>query len=263
MLNHRQKRTDEQIDHECDGICFVSGGHGMAERRRGTQGRPMIYGKSPESRRYWNITPEDQKTLPNSKAGVNDTATEKDPAAEQKRRASEKLENGKNAGERIHLHRKTNTKVKKKAADGLTETKRPKAENQAATKRGRRARSYGERTKLRMLWAAFGVLCVLLVAAIIYEIVLGNGTKLPGSERITLPTRQEQNKATTGITLQKKQTEAVQAETAAQTEMTAQSETAVQSEMTAQTETAVQNETTAQTGELSGGIQAGDGAGTA
>lgn len=82
MLNHRQKRTDEQMDHECGRICFVSGGHGMAERRRGTQGRPMIYGKSPESRRYWNITPEDQKTLPNSKASVNDTATEKDPAAE-------------------------------------------------------------------------------------------------------------------------------------------------------------------------------------
>ena len=93
MLNHRQKRTDEQMDHECGRICFASGGHGMAERRRGTQGRPMIYGKSPESRRYWNITPEDQKTLPNSKASVNDTATEKDPAAEQKRRVSEKLEN--------------------------------------------------------------------------------------------------------------------------------------------------------------------------
>lgn len=163
---------------------------------------------SPESRRYWNITPEDQKTLPNSKASVNDTATEKDPAAEQKRRVSEKLENEKNAGERIHLHRKTNTKVKKKAADGLTETKRPKAEKQVSAKRSRRARSYGERTKLRVLWAAFGVLCVLLVAAIIYEIVLGNGTKLPGSERITLPTRQEQNRVTTGITLQKKQTEA-------------------------------------------------------
>ena len=248
MLNHRQKRTDEQMDHECGRICFASGGRGMAERRRGTQGRPMIYGKSPESRRYWNITPEDQKTLPNSKASVNDTATEKDPAAEQKRRVSEKLENEKNAGERIHLHRKTNTKVKKKAADGLTETKRPKAEKQVSA--NRRARSYGERTKLRVLWAAFGVLCVLLVAAIIYEIVLGNGTKLPGSERITLPTRQEQNRVTTGITLQKKQTEAVQAE------MAAQSETA------AQTETAVQNETAAQTGELSGSIQA-DGAGTA
>ena len=61
---------------------------------------------------------------------------------------------------------------------------------------------------------------------------------------------------TTGITLQKKQTEAVQAETAAQSETTPQSETA------AQTETAVQNETAAQTGELSGSIQA-DGAGTA
>lgn len=256
MLNHRQKRTDEQMDHECGRICFASGGHGMAERRRGTQGRPMIYGKSPESRRYWNITPEDQKTLPNSKASVNDTATEKDPVAEQKRRVSEKLENEKNAGERIHLHRKTNTKVKKKAVDGLTETKRPKAEKQVSAKRSRRARSYGERTKLRVLWAAFGVLCVLLVAAIIYEIVLGNGTKLPGSERITLPTRQEQNRVTTGITLQKKQTEAVQAETAAQSETTPQSETA------AQTETAVQNETAAQTGELSGSIQA-DGAGTA
>ena len=128
-----------------------------------------------------SITPEDQKTLPNSKASVNDTATEKDSAAEQKRRVSEKLENEKNAGERIHLHRKTNTKVKKKAADGLTETKRPKAEKQVSAKRSRRARSYGERTKLRVLWAAFGVLCVLLVAAIIYEIVLGNGTKLPGS----------------------------------------------------------------------------------
>ena len=58
MLNHRQKRTDEQMDHECGRICFASGGHGMAERRRGTQGRPMIYGKSPEILEYYAGRPE-------------------------------------------------------------------------------------------------------------------------------------------------------------------------------------------------------------
>ena len=38
--------------------------------------------------------------------------------------------------------------------------------------------------KLRALWSVFGILAVLLVAAIIYEIVLGNGLKETGGQRM-------------------------------------------------------------------------------
>lgn len=38
--------------------------------------------------------------------------------------------------------------------------------------------------KLRALWSVFGILAVLLVAAIIYEVVLGNGLKETGNQRM-------------------------------------------------------------------------------
>ena len=38
--------------------------------------------------------------------------------------------------------------------------------------------------KLRALWSVFGILAVLLVAAIIYEVVLGNGLKETGGQRM-------------------------------------------------------------------------------
>ena len=38
--------------------------------------------------------------------------------------------------------------------------------------------------KLRVLWSVFGILAVLLVAAIIYEVVLGNGLKETGGQRM-------------------------------------------------------------------------------
>lgn len=38
--------------------------------------------------------------------------------------------------------------------------------------------------KLRVLWSVFGILAVLLVAAIIYEVVLGNGLKETGNQRM-------------------------------------------------------------------------------
>ena len=39
--------------------------------------------------------------------------------------------------------------------------------------------------KLRALWSVFGILAVLLVAAIIYEVVLGNGLKETGNQRMS------------------------------------------------------------------------------
>ena len=47
----------------------------------------------------------------------------------------------------------------------------------------RRADFASER-KLRALWSVFGILAVLLVAAIIYEVVLGNGLKETGNQRM-------------------------------------------------------------------------------
>ena len=247
----------------------------MAERRRGTQGRPMIYGKSPESRRYWNIEPEDggapeenlaqsekkgtgkapenretenQKTVQKDKKHMDSMKTERRPGTD-RQDDLKSAENKKNAGGRLHLHRKTNPEGETERAARSVKMQRPKAKAEkpvSGEHRRKRARSYGEQTKLRALWTVFGVLCVLLVAAIIYEIVLGNGTKLPGSERITQPTRQEQNKVTTGITLQKNQTEAVQTETAAPAETEVQTKAAAQ---TGETQTETES---MQTGEASG-----------
>lgn len=205
----------------------------MAERRRGTQGRPMIYGKSPESRRYWNIAPDSTKEqtktaadrenqLQNEKKDTGKTAAglgQENQKAQAKDRKQE--------GGRLHFHRKTNS------SDGRPMGRRsdtqPRKTAQGSGERRKRTGSHGEQKKLRMLWTVFGVLCVLLVVAMIYEIGLGNGTKLPGSERITQPTRQEQNKTTSGITLQKNQTEEAQTEPAAQTEEV-QTEAAVKPE---------------------------------
>ncbi len=55
----------------------------------------------------------------------------------------------------------------------------------------KRKREQQAETKLRALWCVFGVLVVLLVAAIVYEIVLGNGTKETGAQRMERESRQE------------------------------------------------------------------------
>lgn len=49
---------------------------------------------------------------------------------------------------------------------------------------GKRHREQENEAKLRMLWIAFGVLVVLLVAAIVHEIVLGHGIRETGGERM-------------------------------------------------------------------------------
>ena len=48
----------------------------------------------------------------------------------------------------------------------------------------KRKRSYEDQAAMKGLSIALVILVVLLIAAIIYEIVLGNGTKAPGSQRM-------------------------------------------------------------------------------
>lgn len=50
--------------------------------------------------------------------------------------------------------------------------------------------------KLRALWSVFGILAILLVAAIIYEVVLGNGLKETGAQRMADQNRTQTNAAT-------------------------------------------------------------------
>ena len=75
--------------------------------------------------------------------------------------------------------------------------------------------------KLRALWSVFGILAVLLVAAIIYEVVLGNGLKETGGQRMA----GQAGTQTTGQTNAASSTSA--ADAALPTQMTAQTSAAV------------------------------------
>lgn len=75
--------------------------------------------------------------------------------------------------------------------------------------------------KLRALWSVFGILAVLLVAAIIYEIVLGNGLKETGGQRMA----GQAGTQTTGQTNAASSTSA--ADAALPTQTTAQTSAAV------------------------------------
>lgn len=75
--------------------------------------------------------------------------------------------------------------------------------------------------KLRALWSVFGILAVLLVAAIIYEVVLGNGLKETGGQRMA----GQAGTQTTGQTTAASSTPA--ADAALPTQTTAQTSAAV------------------------------------
>lgn len=75
--------------------------------------------------------------------------------------------------------------------------------------------------KLRALWSVFGILAVLLVAAIIYEVVLGNGLKETGGQRMA----GQAGTQTTGQTNAASSTSA--ADAALPTQTTAQTSAAV------------------------------------
>lgn len=75
--------------------------------------------------------------------------------------------------------------------------------------------------KLRALWSVFGILAVLLVAAIIYEVVLGNGLKETGGQRMA----GQAGAQTTGQTNAASSTSA--ADAASPTQTTAQTSAAV------------------------------------
>ena len=79
--------------------------------------------------------------------------------------------------------------------------------------------------KLRALWSVFGILAVLLVAAIIYEVVLGNGLKETGGQRMAGQTGAQTTGQTTAQTNAASSTSA--ADAASPTQTTAQTSAAV------------------------------------
>lgn len=79
--------------------------------------------------------------------------------------------------------------------------------------------------KLRALWSVFGILAVLLVAAIIYEIVLGNGLKETGGQRMAGQAGTQTTGQTTAQTNAASSTPA--ADAALPTQTTAQTSAAV------------------------------------
>lgn len=79
--------------------------------------------------------------------------------------------------------------------------------------------------KLRALWSVFGILAVLLVAAIIYEIVLGNGLKETGGQRMAGQAGTQTTGQTTAKTNAASSTPA--ADAALPTQTTAQTSAAV------------------------------------
>ena len=79
--------------------------------------------------------------------------------------------------------------------------------------------------KLRALWSVFGILAVLLVAAIIYEVVLGNGLKETGGQRMAGQTGAQTTGQITAQTTAASSTSA--ADAASPTQTTAQTSAAV------------------------------------
>lgn len=79
--------------------------------------------------------------------------------------------------------------------------------------------------KLRALWSVFGILAVLLVAAIIYEVVLGNGLKETGGQRMAGQAGTQTTGQTTAQTNAASSTSA--ADAALPTQTTAQTSAAV------------------------------------
>ena len=79
--------------------------------------------------------------------------------------------------------------------------------------------------KLRALWSVFGILAVLLVAAIIYEVVLGNGLKETGGQRMAGRAGTQTTGQTTAQTNAASSTSA--ADAALPTQTTAQTSAAV------------------------------------
>ena len=79
--------------------------------------------------------------------------------------------------------------------------------------------------KLRALWSVFGILAVLLVAAIIYEVVLGNGLKETGGQRMAGQTGAQTTGQTTAQTTAASSTS--EADAASPTQTTAQTSAAV------------------------------------
>ena len=96
--------------------------------------------------------------------------------------------------------------------------------------------------KLRALWSVFGILAVLLVAAIIYEVVLGNGLKETGGQRMA----GQAGTQTTGQTNAASSTSAADAALPTQTtgQTTAQTNAA---SLTPAADAALPTQTTAQT----------------
>ncbi|MCD7819727.1 MAG: hypothetical protein LUH07_11870 [Lachnospiraceae bacterium] len=115
---------------------------------------------------------------------------------------------------------------------------------------GRRRRDVETEARMRMLWGILCILIVILAVAIVYEIVLGNGTKETGAERM-------------GTTIE--ETELIrESETEQETERTGENSTEQETEWTGENSTEQETERTGenaaeqetQTGQVSEANQA-------
>lgn len=110
---------------------------------------------------------------------------------------------------------KTPEKIEEQHSGKIPEKRRKKTQERT---RGRNPEQYQEKTqeqpqekkrkrvqeaetRLRVLWVILGVLVALLAAAIVYEIVLGNGTKETGAQRMERSSRQEQTAGAGGTAM--------------------------------------------------------------
>lgn len=157
------------------------------------KGRPTIYGEGQPPRRRTSrpgMSPTGAERQRNHAAGVQRRMGYGEPVARPGRRMPERLddvqmENADRAGTEHRV--RTENRVRTEQAPrryvpgaGYQGAVRDREELPEETRR----MDFASDRKLRALWSVFGILAVLLVAAIIYEVVLGNGLKETGNQRM-------------------------------------------------------------------------------
>lgn len=144
----------------------------MDERKKPT-GRPMIYDGSQMGR------------MSRQRQNISETKEQENLKKEQtEREQSVRSTAGQNKVKVIHSA--------KTAENPSSDIKRPVRES-VAPKQGKRRREQENESKMQTLTLILGVLIVLLLAAIFYEIILGHGTKLTGGERMAVEKQQKQD----------------------------------------------------------------------
>ena len=183
------------------------------------KGRPTIYGEVPSPRRR------------TGRPGVHTYGAES-----QKRYAGRMTEHSGRAqmedadrpapGNRARTEQTPRRRASVPAPEAYTAPSgRPAHSWENMPKQEPRRTDFASDRKLRALWSVFGILAVLLVAAIIYEVVLGNGLKETGGQRMAGQAGAQTTGQTTAQTNAASSTSA--ADAASPTQTTAQTSAAV------------------------------------